>query len=112
MNGEVLMKSIDDNELSVDIIPEGREDEYYTEEETLEIKRKIKKFANSQLLLICFFVFLLIRLILSIFYDSSEWLKIFSYVIGVGGIFIIMFSIIRYVSVWRLINKLSKNNKQ
>ena len=96
------------DEFTVDEIPEGKENEYYSEEQSLEIKNKLKSFAKFQIVFIVYFVVLMIISILKMFVEFSEWLRVTTYVIAGSGVVTIIIGIFKYTRLLKFVKNISK----
>jgi len=97
------------DEFTVDEIPEGKENEYYSEEQSLEIKNKLKSFARFQIVFIMYFVILIIISILKMFVEFPDWLRITIYVIAGSGVITIIIGIFKYTRLLKFIKDISEN---
>lgn len=84
------------DECSVDVIPEGKENEYYSEEESLIIKKKIIIVARFTMLFSIYLFILMIIVILKTFIEFPQWLKILTYIIVGSGMIVFMIGVIKY----------------
>jgi uncharacterized integral membrane protein len=79
------------DEYSVDVIPEGKENEYFTKEQSAEISKKVKDLVQYSIFL---FIIVIVYLVISIFqryYEFPTWLE--SLILGIV-IFGLVYSVI------------------
>jgi len=92
---KTTLKNIID-EYSVDKIPEGKENEYFSNEKLLEISRRLKAIAFNQMILISSLIVALVVRILKWFIEFSRWIEILFFVFATIGIISVVISAIQY----------------
>lgn len=101
-----LKKLFDD--ITVDDIPEGRESEYYTKEQSYELIKRVKQLLKFLVVFSSSFVILIILAILKLLIDFPSWFNIFIYVFVVLVLISIIIGIVMYVKFFKFAKEISK----
>jgi len=76
------------DEYSVNEIPEGKENEYYTKEQSLEIGRRVKAIALNQVVLFACLIVIVVITMLKGFIEFSRWIEVLISIVAIVGIII------------------------
>ncbi|MBU1094818.1 MAG: hypothetical protein KKH01_10210 [Firmicutes bacterium] len=104
------LKNIID-EYSVNKIPEGKENEYYTKEQLLEISRRFKAIAINQMILFACLIAILVITVLKYFIEFSRWIEIsLSILANVGIIISVIIGAIQYSHIRKFTKETSEDS--
>jgi hypothetical protein len=99
------------DDITVDEIPEGLENEYYTKEESIEIKKKFDEFFRFVIIFSGYVFLLSTALAFKTFFSELEWMDILYYIVGgIGGI-VLVIGVVKFINVIKFVNHLTKENK-
>lgn len=86
------------DDYTVDVIPEGKENEYFSKEQSAEIIRKLKNVVRFFIILLTFLIMFLISSILKLFIDFPSWINILiNSILILGSIISIIIGAIKYM---------------
>jgi hypothetical protein len=101
------LKNIFDD-MTTDIIPEGKESEYYTKEQSFELTKKIKQLSKFSLAFHPFLITFMILSFLKMFIDFPNWFSILIYVFVVFFLISIITGIVMYIKLLKFAKEISK----
>lgn len=100
------------DDITVDVIPEGKESEYYTKEQSFELIKRIKQPVKLLLVFYPLFFILMILAILKTFIDFPSWFSILIYVFVVLVLISIITGIVMYMKLFKFAKEISKEEVQ
>ncbi len=101
------MKNVFDD-ISVNEIPEGKENEYLSEEESLEIKRKLKAFLKFYIVFFAYLIVFIVVIVLKWFIEFPDWLKVLMYIIASSEIITIVIGAVKYSHLLKYLKGISE----
>lgn len=93
--------------LTVYDIPEGKESEYYTKEQSFELINRFKKLIIPHLVLISLLLVMMILAILEKFIGLPDWVSILIYVVTGLVFFTFIMVIVMYTKFLKLVKEIS-----
>lgn len=99
------------DDITVDEIPKGKESDYYSLEESAQIKENIEKFIKFRMVLFVIYILITIAHILKLIFGFSDWLKIVVYIISPTGLILIIIGIIKYVRLLKFVKNIPRDKK-
>jgi hypothetical protein len=100
-------KSIFDD-MTVDVIPEGKESEYYTKEQSFELIKRVKRPVKSLLVFYPLFLVMMMLVILKTFIDFPSLFSIVIYILVVLVLMSIIIGIVMYIKFLKFVKIITK----
>ena len=96
------------DDYTVDAIPKGKEKEYFSEEQSAEIIRRLKEVTKFSIILSIFLIIYLVISTLKEFIEFPLWLNILiTSILIVGFIICIIIGVIKYIFLTKYVKSIS-----